>query len=240
VVAASGNEGEAGSPVTDPGVCIGVVAVGAVDSADQVAPFSSRHPYLTVTAPGVEIPTLGRVSGEAYIGAGTSQATAIVSAGLALIWSKYPDLTNHQVVARMLATLERRVTTPTADPAYGFGILDVGAAIDTAVPADAANPVLAAATPFLDRSVADAAVLETPPTPVEIVEAVPGEVVIGARPTDLTSDVIRGLGLAALGLLALLVLLVIGVVRRRRYLHAARMATPPGGPDSARATTQGA
>ena len=167
VVAASGNEGENGSPVTDPGVCIGVVAVGAVDSNDEVAPFSSRHPYLTVTAPGVEIPTLSRVSGEAYIGQGTSQATAIVSAGLAVIWSKYPDLTNHQVVARMMATLARPVTTPTADPAYGFGILDVGAAISAAVPADAANPVLAAAAPFLDRAIADAAVIETPPEPVE-------------------------------------------------------------------------
>jgi len=54
VVAASGNEGESGSPVTDPGVCIGVVAVGAVDVDDEVASFSSRHSYLTVTAPGVD------------------------------------------------------------------------------------------------------------------------------------------------------------------------------------------
>ena len=228
VVAASGNEGENGSPVTDPGVCIGVVAVGAVDIDDEVASFSSRHPYLTVTAPGVEIPTLGRVDNDAYIGQGTSQATAIVSAGLALIWSKYPDLTNHQIVARMIATLDRRVTTPTADPAYGFGILDVGAAITTVVAADAANPVLLAAAPFLDRSVAKAAVVETPPDPVEAFDTVPGEVVVGTRPGVLTPAVTRGLGLAGAGVLALLALAVLGIVRRRRYMRAVRTTSGDG------------
>ena len=237
VVAASGNEGETGSPVSDPGVCIGVVAVGAVDINDEVASFSSRHPYLTVTAPGVEIPTLGRVAGEGYIGQGTSQATAIVSAGLALIWSKYPDLTNHQVVARMLATLDRRVATPTADVAYGFGILDVGAAINGAVPADAANPVLAAAAPFLDRTVAAAAVVERPPAPVEAIEAVPGVVVVGTRPSVLTPAVTRGLGIAGAGLLALIALSGLGVVRHRRHVRATRLDVPsapppPGSPPS--------
>lgn len=227
VVAAAGNEGEEGSPVLDPGVCIGVVTVGAVDANNEVTSFSSRHPYLTVTAPGVEIPTLSRVAGQAYIGQGTSQATAIVSAGLALIWSKYPDLTNHQVVARMLATLDRRVSTPTADPAYGFGILDVGAAVTADVPADAPNPLLTAAAPFLDRTIADAAVVETPPAPVEVADRIPGEVVIGTRPSDLTPPVIQGLVLSGAGLLALVVLIPVGVVRRHRYVRATRPPAPP-------------
>lgn len=224
VVAASGNEGESGSPVTDPGVCIGVVAVGAVDVDDEVASFSSRHPYLTVTAPGVEIPSLGRVAGDAYIGQGTSQATAIVSAGLALIWSKFPDLTNHQVVARMMATLDRRVSTPTADPAYGFGILDVGTAITTDVPTDAANPVLDAAAPFLEQFVARSILKHPPPAPVEVDDLAPGEVVVGHRPSALTTPVQQGLGLTAAGLLALVVLAVVGTLRHRRFARAARTA----------------
>jgi len=234
VVAASGNEGESGSPVTDPGVCIGVVAVGAVDIDDEVASFSSRHSYLTVTAPGVDIPTLGRVAGDAYIGQGTSQATAIVSAGLALIWSKYPDLTNHQVVARMLATLERRVTTPTADPAYGFGILDVGASITTDVPVDAANPVLAAAAPFLEQFALETTGADAAPAAVEAAEAVPGDFTVGVRPSALTTPVQQGLGLAAAGLVALVVLTVVGVVRRRR----SRAASYPNEARSSHETTE--
>lgn len=226
VVAASGNEGEEGSPVSSPGVCIGVVAVGAVDVDQEVAPFSSRHPYLTVTAPGVEVPTLGRVAGEAYIGDGTSQATAIVSAGLAVIWSKYPDLTNHQIVARTLATLDRPVTTATADPAYGFGVLDVGAAISSDVPADAANPVLAAASPFLERSAARDAVGETPPPPADAADSPPGEVAVGTRPSALTAPVLGGLGAGSAGLLAFVALSAVGVVRRRRYVRATRGAAP--------------
>ena len=89
VVAASGNSGDQGSPVEEPGVCLGVVSVGSVDRQLNVSPFSSRHPYLTVTAPGDRIPSLSRDS--AYIGEGTSQATALASAALAMIWSRYPD-----------------------------------------------------------------------------------------------------------------------------------------------------
>jgi len=222
VVAAAGNEGESGSPVTDPGVCVGVVAVGAVDASDEVAAFSSRHPYLTVTAPGVDIATLGRVEGEVYVGQGTSQATAIVSAGLALIWSRYPDLSNHQVVTRMLATLDPPPAGPVApateaaDPAYGFGVLDVGAAITTEVPTNAANPVLAAATPFLDRFAARATNPDPPPAPVPTAERTPGAVLIGARPSVLTNQMVGGLGLAGAGLATLSGLIGLVVVRHRR------------------------
>lgn len=226
VVAASGNEGDAGSPVTSPGVCIGVVAVGAVDADDEVAAFSSRHPYLTVTAPGVEIPTLGRVPGDAYIGDGTSQATAIVSAGLAVIWSKHPDLTNHQVVARMLATLDRPVTTPTADPAYGFGILDVGAAVSADVPADAPNALLTAALPFLEWSASRSTVADPPPARIDVPDTLPGDVVVGARPSALTTPVLAGLGTGAVGLLTFVGLCAVGTARRRRYSRSLRLMLP--------------
>ena len=82
VVASAGNAAAKGSPVEDPGVCLGVISVGAVDDNGAVASFSSRHPYLTMTAPGVSIPSLGRDAGTAFIGDGTSQATALTSAAL--------------------------------------------------------------------------------------------------------------------------------------------------------------
>ena len=58
VVAASGNSADDGSPVEEPGVCLGVVSVGAVDAQLQVTDFSSRHRYLSVTAPGKFTPTV--------------------------------------------------------------------------------------------------------------------------------------------------------------------------------------
>lgn len=221
VVAGSGNAGEDGSPVAAPGVCIGVVSVGAVDEDNEVAPFSSRHPYLTITAPGVRIPTLSRVPGDAYIGEGTSQATAIASASLALIWSAYPSLTNHEVVARLLATLERRVTTVSPDPAYGYGILDAGAAIRADVAVNAPNPLLDAILPFLDKVAAEREVALVPPAATSTTEAPPETVVTGVRPGPVTTPVLAGIGLGAGGAIALVLLTTVGVLRRRR------VAAPP-------------
>ncbi len=147
VVASSGNSGQKGSPVEEPGVCLGVISVGAVDSHGTVPVFSSRHRYLTVTAPGVNVPSLSRVAGQAFRGDGTSQATAVTSAALALIWSKYPKLSGRQIVARLLATLDHRMGK--RDPSYGYGIVNPQRAITARVPANAPNPVYDALTPFL-------------------------------------------------------------------------------------------
>jgi LPXTG-motif cell wall-anchored protein len=147
VVAASGNSGDEDSPVEEPGVCLGVVSVGAVDRNLDVPTFSSRHPYLTVSAPGVDIPTLSRDS--AYIGEGTSQATAITSAVLALIWSRYPTESARQILTRLLGTVTDRGPAG-RDSAYGYGVINAAAAIAAPVPAvDAANPVLDGAQPLL-------------------------------------------------------------------------------------------
>ncbi len=214
VVAASGNSGTQGSPVEDPGVCLGVVSVGAVDINNQVADFSSRHPYLTVSAPGVNIPSLGRIPGDAYAGDGTSQATAMTSATLALIWSKYPKLTGDQVVARLLATLDRR--SATRDPAYGFGIINAQTAVTASVPATAPNPVYQALSPFLARQKAAAApapVVSKVPAATDI----PGEFAIGKQPSLFTGKVLLGAVIGGLGVIALLLLLIVGLIRRRKF-----------------------
>jgi len=147
VVAASGNSGDGNSPVEEPGVCLGVVSVGAVDRNLDVTSFSSRHPYLTVSAPGDNVPSLSRDA--AYIGEGTSQATALTSAALALIWSKYPHETDRQVLTRLLDTVTDRGPTG-RDPAYGYGVIQPAAAIAAAAPAATAkNPVLDAVQPLI-------------------------------------------------------------------------------------------
>lgn len=150
VVAASGNSGDANSPVEEPGVCLGVVSVGAVDRNLNVASFSSRHPYLTLSAPGDQIPTLSRDA--AYIGEGTSQATAMTSAALALVWSKYPSETGRQILTRMLNTATDRGAKG-RDSSYGVGVINPQAAIQAAVPtATAANEVYDGVAPLLATS----------------------------------------------------------------------------------------
>lgn len=73
VVAASGNGSKPGipAPVSYPAAYDGVVAVGAIDSASQIAEFSNQGPELDVVAPGVDVlSTL-----PAYLGSVTSDST---------------------------------------------------------------------------------------------------------------------------------------------------------------------
>lgn len=226
VVASGGNSGDAGSPVEEPSVCLGVVSVGAVDSSGAVPIWSSKHPYLTVSAPGVNIPSIGQIPGQAFFGDGTSQAAAITSGGLAVIWSKYPALTGRQVVARLLATVDGKQTT--RDSAVGYGRINIGAAVNNTVPADAPNPVFTSADPFLAQdaavSAAPAAPSVRPPTDRT---KLPGDFAVGPMPNPFTSGPgLGGLIGAALGLVCL-VLLVVGAVRRRRAFAASVDFDPP-------------
>lgn len=55
VVAAMGNERRNNSPTSWPAAYPSVIAVGALDVNDGVAPFSNGGPHIAVTAPGVDI-----------------------------------------------------------------------------------------------------------------------------------------------------------------------------------------
>lgn len=214
LLAAAGNRGDSGNAVEQPGVCLGVVSVGAVNRNGKVASFSARHRYVSFDAPGVGVPSLGRIAGQAYAGNGTSQATALASGLTALVWSKYPALTGRQVVARLLATLDNRTAQPT--PAYGYGILDGYRAVTAHVPAGAANPVYARAMPFLERNQAFARVNPPAPKPAATGIRSTGTFDIGTAPRLKVPQVITGFCLGAAGLLALIALLVVPVVARRR------------------------
>jgi subtilisin family serine protease len=213
VVAASGNSGDDGSPVEEPGVCLGVVSVGAVNQQLAVPTFSSRHPYLTVSAPGDNIPTLSRDS--AYIGEGTSQATAMTSAALALIWSKYPTETNRQVLTRLLSTATDRGPKG-RDSAYGVGIINPQAAIATKLVATAPNVVLDGVQPLLTQL---SAIAKTPKAvPVAGKSTAPlGQFSIGKAPTPISLSFY--LLLAATVLAALLAVWSLVLFLRRRVVR---------------------
>ncbi len=224
--AASGNRGANDDAVEEPGVCLGVVSVGAVDKNGAVASFSSRHRYLTMSAPGVNIASIGP-GGAPFSGDGTSQATAIASAVAALVWSKYPSLTASQVVARMLATLDRRTTAP--DPSYGYGIVNADRAVTADVPTSAPNPVAALARPFMNAHVAQARQVK-PPAPIVHNATPPGSYTVGSSPRLYEPRVLVAAAVAAVGLAALIALAIGGAVsRRRRRLEAPFVQPLPGG-----------
>lgn len=214
LLAASGNGGQSGSGVEEPGVCLGVVSVGAVDQSGAVAPFSSRHPYLTLAAPGVGVPSLGREPGTAYSGDGTSQATAIASAVVALEWSQHPTLTGQQVVTRLLATLDGG--TGRHDPGLGYGIVDAYRAVTAAVPANAPNPVYSGVAPFLARYLAFTHPVPAPAPRNPATTSRLGAFAVGPAPGPGSVTARLGLATAAAGLVALIGLALAGPMLRRR------------------------
>jgi subtilisin family serine protease len=205
VIAASGNSGEAGSPVEEPGVCLGSVSVGSVGSGLVLSSFSSRHPYLTLAAPGDKIPTLNRNPGRAFLGGGTSQATAMTSAAIALVWSKFPNDTNRQVLSRILKSVTDRGPAG-RDNEYGFGVINPYAALSAKVTDTTPNAVFDGAQPLIKLATLKA---KTPPTKAAAgsASAPIGQVTVGKNATVL------GIGfLILVAAAALLTLLAIGLV----------------------------
>ncbi len=224
VVASVGNTGPAKNTVEDPGACLGVMSVGAVDIRGHVAGFSAREPYLTLAAPGVDVPSLGRVPGQAYSGRGTSQAAAVVAAALALVWSAFPHAAAPVILTRVLATLDDRHARPSRS--YGYGIVNPYAAITAHVPAGATDPVSTLAAPFLARDAAFAkAGLGRAPPPAGRRGDPAGHQGVGSVPRLLTARVLTGLALALAGLVLLVAVGVLGVRGRRRRV--VDVALPP-------------
>lgn len=123
VVAAAGNLHKDGrtDPVTYPAAYPGVIGVGAIDQTGARVSESQVGPYVDIVAPGGAVVAATRVRGHATWN-GTSLATPMVSATVALIRAAEPELTVEQVTARLLAT---------ADPArggvaqgYGHGVVN--------------------------------------------------------------------------------------------------------------------
>ena len=150
VVAAAGNRPD-NSAVGYPASEQGVIAVGGVDRTGKHADVSISGPQLDVVAPAVDIYSTSY--GEKYSkGTGTSSATAIVAGAAALIRSKYPNLPAQEVAHRLTATAIDK-GPPGRDDEYGYGVIDLVAALTADVPplgfesATANAPTTAAAEP---------------------------------------------------------------------------------------------
>jgi hypothetical protein len=140
VVAASGNSGGEGNPPTYPAVDPHVFTVAATDENDQVASFSSESQAVDIAAPGVDIPVAQVLPDRWGPEDGTSFASPIVAGAAAWLWTVRPDLDASQV-AEILRESARDVGAPGYDPATGWGILDMTAALAWPTPLrDSAEP----------------------------------------------------------------------------------------------------
>jgi len=131
VVAAAGNSPQ-GSGVGFPATEEGVIAVGGVDRAGQHAAVSVTGAQIDVVAPAVDIYSTS-YDGKYSKGTGTSSATAIVAGAAALIRSKYPHLPAREVAHRLTATAVDK-GPPGRDDEYGYGVIDLVAALTADVP----------------------------------------------------------------------------------------------------------
>ncbi|WP_305789922.1 type VII secretion-associated serine protease mycosin [Symbioplanes lichenis] len=121
LVAAAGNLRENGNPVPYPAAYDGVIGVGAIDNDGGLDKVSQIGSYVDIVAPGGAVVAATRVRGHQEW-TGTSFATPMVSATVALIRAAEPGLDADEVRQRLLAT---------ADPArggaaqgYGNGVVD--------------------------------------------------------------------------------------------------------------------
>ncbi|MEV0843931.1 S8 family serine peptidase [Actinocatenispora sera] len=141
LVASTGDDPEA--PLGRPADVPGVVAVSGLGRNDSTWAGSSTGKGTVLAAPAERISFPTGVPGKEYeTSNGTSGASALVSGVLALIMSKYPDISSAGAVNRLIATAHD-LGAKGRDPVYGFGAVDAAAALAPQVPKADGNPLAA-------------------------------------------------------------------------------------------------
>jgi type VII secretion-associated serine protease mycosin len=140
VLAGAGNDGDASNPSMYPANCAGVVAVGAVDSKFKPYFETQRQPYVAVAAPGVQVGSVVKDGKFHTSPGGTSGATALTSAAVALMRAKYPQMSAREVVRRLIASAGD-VGAPGKDDQTGYGLIRPYRALRQSAPKNTPNPV---------------------------------------------------------------------------------------------------
>lgn len=136
-----------------------VLTVGAVDAAGApLTDLSLAGPWVSIAAPGTDVVSLsprddGLINAseghdnQMVAPAGTSFSAAIVSGVAALVRAKYPQLTAHQVITRLIGTA--RPPARGVDNQVGHGVVDPVAALTYDVPAGEPLPPQHLSTPLV-------------------------------------------------------------------------------------------
>ena len=131
VVAAAGNTGSA--TINYPAGNPNVIGVGATDSSDKIASFSTYNSTVDVSAPGVNIASTYWNSGQhayAYM-SGTSMAAPHVAGLVGLVKSKWSTYTVSQVADR-IQSYSDDLGSPGRDDYYGYGRINAQRALASA------------------------------------------------------------------------------------------------------------
>ena len=175
MVAAAGNGDSSGVPdgVDYPAAFDEVVAVGSVTAALERSSFSDYGPELDVVAPGSNVvSTLGAADYGTL--SGTSMATPLVSAAVALQRALAPTL-SVDMIRELLVSTTIDLGAAGFDELYGHGLMDVHAMLTTSLvinPYGGISPSIVAAPRLplaerIDRIVADGAVAGDGVAPIE-------------------------------------------------------------------------
>ena len=133
LIAAAGNTGATSSPgVGVPGKYANVVAVSAIDSANTIAPFSSRGPEVELSAPGVQVLSTQPGGGHAKL-SGTSMACPHVSGVAAVAWGAH-RFSDNITIRRLLARTSDNLGVFGRDDLFGYGRVDAAQAASTLAP----------------------------------------------------------------------------------------------------------
>ncbi|GAA2426975.1 hypothetical protein GCM10010191_44580 [Actinomadura vinacea] len=209
VVAGAGNDGNGSNSSMSPANCAGVVAVGAVDGQFRPWAKSQRQSYVTVAGPGVQTSAILR-DGKVSFGNGTSDATALTSAAVALVRSKFPNMSNREVVQQVIGSA-MDVGPRGKDDQTGFGFIRPYRILNGTVPKSGANPVFDA----YDRMAKNAQKTEAPAA---------GDGPKGGA--DMASVIVLA-AWAGLGAVLIVVMLFV-VMRRRKKGRPAPVGPVPG------------
>jgi membrane-anchored mycosin MYCP len=207
LVAAAGNlhDDTRPDPVPYPAAYEGVIGVGAIDETGARVKDSQIGPYVDVVAPGGDVVAATRVRGH-LSWTGTSFATPMVSATVALMRAAEPGLNGDEIALRLLAT---------TDPARGDAAQGYGRGV--------VNPYRA-----VTERLTDAAPQAQQPLP-----DLPYDAAAAARSQrwetlgQVAMWVALGLGLLVLGVMAAALLMPHGRRRRWKPTRPARRAAPP-------------
>ncbi|MCF8543177.1 MAG: S8 family serine peptidase [Candidatus Nanopelagicales bacterium] len=170
VVAAAGNSGQWGSPLSYPASYEGVLAVGATQSDDAKASFSTANSSVDIAAPGAKILSTLPSGGYASWN-GTSMATPHVAAAAALVLERARQLGRSVAVDEILTSTAEDLGAPGRDDQFGFGIVDpleALASLDADMPSPLPPQDLAASSTWWSRATISWSLADTG-TPVSAV-----------------------------------------------------------------------
>ena len=125
VVISAGNSGASNEPhISTPADAIGALTIGAVNSVEQYATFSSIGPsYDGRVKPDVCAKGLGTTvcspTGTIYNSSGTSFSSPVIAGMVATFWSAVPNLTAQQVV-QFIKQSSDNYSNPTIQKGYGI------------------------------------------------------------------------------------------------------------------------